>query len=102
MMKLTFTLLPWDAGAKSGSGVVRGSGGRTSSQAGCKLTWGTSTNWEARASGFETLLSRSARVADRGRGAGVTIAKAAKGSIDNKAASHTGPSIPLLSVFTDR
>src|SRR5579862_3748112 len=93
MMKLTFTLLPWAAGAKSGSGVVRGSGGRTSSQAGCRLTWGTSTNWEARARGLETLLSRSVRVADRGRSTGATMAKAGSGTVDNKAESQTRTSI---------
>ena len=80
MMKLTLTFLPWADGVKSGSGVVRASGGRTSSQSGRELMWRTSTNCEARVSVRDIRLSRCASVADETRGAGVLTAKATAGT----------------------
>ena len=88
MMKLTLTLWPCAAEVNSGSGVVRASGGWTSSQAGRELTWVTSTNWEARASVLDTRLSRCSKVSDRRRGAGVVAATATTGIINHRIAGQ--------------
>src|ERR1700746_3067358 len=57
MMKLTFTLRPFAALLKRGSGVVSACGACTSAHAGTELTCGTSTYCDARLSVRATRLS---------------------------------------------